>query len=145
MVKWASVFLLDSAYYLHPMSQTTTGLLIKTDPEEIVEDINDNNKVRTALLRMFDHSFHDLEHPKVWPDIEKEFWKLGGIKSWQEFNQNAKYVDVEYNGEEVIFTPYRDKGLRGGFEPIKDKSVKVLLTEDARVSHFLSIAFELCE
>lgn len=146
-VKKASVFKLPSRFIVCPVSTTTAGVSIDSEPYIVLPASISAFELGEAINHALDLSHDGIAHPLSCKGLAAPRLIAASIKSEAAFQKQASLVSVATHGKTMTYTPHRNGGAIGperGFSPLDECEV---LT-DAKSSEALGTTairvFELC-
>ncbi|MFH0823788.1 MAG: hypothetical protein V2B18_13650, partial [Pseudomonadota bacterium] len=111
----------ENKIYLRPMSESKIAW-IGTDPVIVIEKGESASRKGTGVREALGYSQQGVPHPANWrKEVIAPFLKAVGVSSYSKFAKSACCCDVDLEGDQLRFTPYRNLGPREGYEPIPDR------------------------
>jgi hypothetical protein len=127
-VKTAFIYKLPSRFVVCPVSTTTSGIGLTSEPYIVllapVSAVDLSNAINQAL----DSSHDGVAHPVSWKGLAAPRLASAGVKSEAAFQKQASLVSVVTDGRTATFTPHRNGGANGldkGFVPIDECAEQV--------------------
>lgn len=127
-VRKASIYKLPSRFIVCPVSTTTSGMGITSEPFIVLPMPVSAVELGKAINQAFDN-FHDgIAHPLSWKGFVAPRLAAAGVRSEASFQKQAALISVVADGKTVTYTPHRNGGASGpdkGFSPIDECAVRV--------------------
>jgi hypothetical protein len=146
-VKKASVFKFASRFIVCPVSTTTVGVGIDSEPYIVLPASTSAVELGEAINHALDSSHDRVAHPLSWKGLAGPRLAAAGVKSEAEFQKQASLVSLITDGNTITFTPHRNGGTAGperGFSPIDECAVQTdAKSPEVRVKTAIQI-FEHC-
>lgn len=136
----ATAYYINGEVLLHPSSRTTVGVWILSEPvtscvpTRVLE-------LRENILNALDQSKDNVRHPTNWKGLFAPILKMSGTKTLGEFMRLAKCVEIDRQGDLIVFTPTRNLGVKEGFEPINERSRQITCEKVEHLGDALVAAF----
>jgi hypothetical protein len=127
-MKKASVFKLPSRFIVCPVSTTTAGVGIDSEPYIVLPASVSAVELGEAINQALNSSHDDIAHPLSWKGLAAPRLAAAGVKSEAAFQKQASLVSLITDGKIVTITPHRNGGATGpdrGFSPIDECEVQV--------------------
>jgi len=127
-VKKASIYKLPSRFIVCPISTTTSGIGISSEPYLVLPTPVTAAELSRAINQALDSSHDGVAHPLSWKGLAAPRLAAAGVKSEATFQKQASLVSLIADGKTAIFTPHRNAGATGpekGFSPIEECAVHV--------------------
>jgi hypothetical protein len=121
-MKHASVYRHKSQWLLTSMSRTTAGVWIANFVIHWLAVDCPDDELGTTLLASLEASELDVAHPASWPLFHRQLREKLALPMYDLFMARAQLMTVELSESAVVMTPHRNRGLRGGFEPLAQKT-----------------------
>lgn len=124
----ASIYKLPSRFIVCPVSTTTSGIGITSEPYIVLPTPVSAVELGKAINQALDSSHDGVSHPLSWKGLAAPRLVAAGVKSEATFQKQASLVSLIANGKTVTFTPHRNGGATGpdkGFSPIDECAVRV--------------------
>jgi hypothetical protein len=138
----ASVFKFQKKgkYLIHSVSKIKMGGGIATEPFIWVDIQTPPDVIIMHIFNALKNSKSDLPNPTNWDKQLKGFLSAIGLKSHSELYDNVINVEILEKDKKILFTPTKNKGIKGGF--INDSLERIEVDADQSISE-LSSKFEL--
>lgn len=140
-MKHASAYLRNGQVFLSPISRTTKGFLVGSEP--LVMSSEDDLELGRKVLWVLSQSTVNVPHPESWVGRSSAIAKAAGVRSYEAFADLAKCVTMAQNDDEVVLTPTKNGGRGKRFLDLKTK-VRCQPVEE-EVIQALKTAFDACE
>lgn len=127
-MKKASIYKLPSRFIVCPVSTTTSGIGIASEPYIVLPTPVSAVEMSEAINLALDSSRDGVAHPSCWKGLATPRLAAAGVKSEATFQKLASLVSLITDGKTVTFTPHRNGGENGpdkGFSPIDERAVQV--------------------
>lgn len=127
-MKKASIYKLPSRFIVCPISTTTTGIGLTSEPYIVLPIPVSAVELSAAINQALDSSHDGVSHPVSWKGMAAPRLAAAGVKSEATFQKQASLVSLITDGKIVTFTPHRNGGANGpdkGFSPIEECTVRV--------------------
>jgi hypothetical protein len=110
-MKDCGVYLRGEAIYVIASFENESGIIISSEPVVKLDRNASPDVLGAAVLYALRMLREDMPMLDTRRDGKKALLAVSGIKSWREFLKGATYVSVDYEGNEVSFTPsYLERG-----------------------------------
>jgi hypothetical protein len=130
-MKTATIYEHRDKLYVHGNSRTTAGVWLLSMPVLVVAK-EQVGEVGRAIRECLAASRDGILHPTSFTNLFDPVIALAGVKSYGTFAKWAKCVEVETTGDAAVtLIPTRNEGVRGGFSPLRDKTVATLSSDEA--------------
>ena len=139
-MKSAGAYLRNGRIFLHPDSKTIKGFWIASEPVMATDE--DDKDLGTKILWILSQSTVDVPDPAS-RAAPKALLKAANARTYEEFADLTKCIEIEFDGRELVFTPSRNGGPRRRFSYLKEK-IRCPPSE-ADAAKFLREAFDACE
>jgi hypothetical protein len=126
MSRLATVYARNRDYIVQPLSWTTTGLLIGTEPIDMLPHAVAAADLGRALQRALSAAKEGVAHPTDWKAQLSPLLQCAKIRSWNALQKAAKMCQVEALNGQMRITPSRNGGTSGsdkGYHHIADQTV----------------------
>jgi hypothetical protein len=146
-VKQASIYKLPSRFVVCPVSTTTSGIGLTSEPYIVLPNPVSAVELSKAISQALDRSHDGVAHPVSWKGLAAPRLAAAGVKSEATFQKQASLVSLLTDGKTVTFTPHRNGGANGpgkGFSPINECAVRVDLKTQEVYGETALQAFEHC-
>jgi hypothetical protein len=120
-VKSATVYLTDNDWIITSMSRTTAGVWVANFLVHRLANDCPDEELGEGVLQSLEASETGVPHPTNWPDFHRRYVASLGVPSYSKFVAKCRSLSVKLGGGTVTLTPYRNRGLRHGFEPLSNK------------------------
>jgi hypothetical protein len=127
-VKKASIYKLQSRFIVCPVSTTTSGVGLTSEPYIVLPTPASAVEMGRAINQALDSSYDGVAHPISWKGLAAPRLAAAGVKSEPTFQKQASLVSLIADGKTVTFTPHRNGGANGpdkGFSPIDEFAIRV--------------------
>ena len=127
-MKEASIYKLPSQFIVCPVSTTTLGIGITSEPFIVLPTPVSADELGKAINQALDSSHDGVAHPLCWKGLAAPRLAAAGVKSEATFQKQASLVSLIANGKTATFTPHRNGGATGpdkGFSPLDECAVQV--------------------
>ncbi len=136
----ATAYLRGDKVIIHPLSETTDGVLVLDSPVTI-SDFSNSSELGQKVIGALNASKIQVPHPSVWKGLFDPVLNLAGVKSQSVFMKSSKCVFIKSNGSEIEIVPTKNMGVKGGFEHLVDLSLKTTSKDNLEVGYQLTAAF----
>lgn len=110
-LKYCGVYLRSEVIYVITSFSNEFGITINSEPIAKLDRDAPPDVLGAAVLDALSMFREDMPTADTRHDGKKALLAVSGIKSWREFLKGATYVSVDYEGDEVNFTPsYLERG-----------------------------------
>lgn len=128
----ATIYRHKGKYILIPVSETTKGFTIDSEPGIVLYGEVTTQEVGEAVLSTLSVSRTGIAHPKDWKDVSAIAPRLAGVRSWSELMKgDTVSCAIEENAESRIVRPLRNLGPKVGFAPLAHGEVKLSVTTNS--------------
>lgn len=127
-MKKASVYKLPSRFIVCPVSTTTSGIGIDSEPYIVLLASASAVELGEAINQALDSSHDGISHPLSWKGLAAPRLAAAGVRSETAFQKQASLVSITTDESTVTLTPHRNGGATGpdkGFSPIDECAVQV--------------------
>lgn len=121
----ASVYAFDHQYVVQPYSRTTAGLLIGTEPIDVLPHDVAASDLGAAIQKALSACKEGVAHPTDWKKQLAPLLRCAKVRSWNTLQKSAKLCEIEARDRELRITPSRNAGTSGpvkGYHPIADQT-----------------------
>lgn len=146
-MKKASIYKLPSRFIVCPLSTTTSGIGVTSEPYIVLPASVSAVELGEAIKQALYLSQDGVSQPLSWKGLAAPRLAAAGVKSDATFQKQASLVSLVADGKTVTFTPHRNGGATGpgkGFFPIDECAVRVDLNTQERYGETAFQAFEHC-
>lgn len=140
-MKKAAAFQRGGKIFLHASSKTTAGVWIMDEPLLVV-DSPDATQLGSCVVIALNGSRENVPHPTIWKGHFDPMLRLVGVKTLNAFMKANKCVEIESAAGQISFTPTKNLGTTGGFEPLDTKVIQVMLGTPDSLGRSLFAAFD---
>lgn len=133
-------------YWIYPLSTTTEGLLIATDPFIKLDlNISEAELINTLQLA-FDNCKANISPPKDWGIFNKEFVNKLETKSLKNFYKEAILCEVFKTDVVMGFLPTLNVNGKGEFDHLTNFEIKISTSaSNFEILSALKKAFDNCK
>lgn len=127
-MKKALIYKLPSRLVVCPVSTTTSGIGIASEPYIVLPTPASAVELGASINQALASSFAGVEHPSSWKGLATPRLAAAGVRSEATFQKQASLVSVNADGNTATFTPHRNGGATGpdkGYSPIDECAVHV--------------------
>lgn len=126
----ATVYQIKDTVILCSNAYTVAGVGLSIPPYIHLSKNASDEKIVSAINDVIDANQFGVPHPKQheWGIISKKHLEGLGIKSMSAIYNKAVYCLIEENGNNLIFTPSKKEGTKGGFLHVPEMAVIVSMT-----------------
>lgn len=115
-MKYAALVRRNDLVVIHPWTRSTSGVMSVCEPYLVLRAF-DPASLGAAVRKALDASLTDVPHlnPADSGAHLQPLLKAANVRSWSALVRGAHSVEIEDNGETVVFTPTVNRGARDGF------------------------------
>lgn len=127
-MKKALIYKLPSRFVVCPVSTTTSGISIASEPYIVLPTPASAVELGASINQALASSLAGVEHPSSWKGLATPRLAAAGVRSEATFQKQASLVSVNADGKKATFTPHRNGGATGpdkGYSPIDECAVQV--------------------
>lgn len=143
----ASIYKLPTHFIVCPVSKTTAGVYIASEPYQVLPDLISPIEMGEAICRALQDSQEKIAHPIDWKALAVPRLAAAGVKTESSFQKKSKLVSAEFDGVVLTITPHRNGGAAGdgkGFHEIIELAAHVGEMSSDSVGSASLLAFERC-
>jgi hypothetical protein len=146
-VKKASIYKLPSWFIVCPVSTTTSGIAIDSEPYIVLPMPVSAAELGQAINQALDGSHEGIAPPSNWKGLAAPRLAAAGVKSEVTFQKQASLVSSIADGKTLTVIPHRNGGANGpskGFSPMDECAIRVNLETQEVWGEAAFQAFENC-
>jgi hypothetical protein len=124
-MKRATIYKRALQIFVHPLSRTTDGVWMLTEPIVRQDPSATDAQVGGAIQEALSKSLSAVPHPRNWSGVLEPLLRQAGVRSWRNFAAPAVCVQVEQEQDKVYVVPTNNLGANEGFEEDTSRRVCV--------------------
>lgn len=145
-MKEAVVNVRKKKWIIGTYSQTVDGVWIHDGDYAVLSDDADPSELGVSLMLALSRSVSGIPHPKSWDGHREPLLRAAGVRSWNTYVKGAKSISVRQDDKKIMLTPMANRGARGGFTFLLERTVEVAATAaDAEIGAAILQALTYCE
>lgn len=109
-MKKASIYKLPSRFIVCPVSTTTSGIGITSEPYIVLPTPVSAVELSRAINQALDSSHDGVGHPQSWKELAAPRLAAAGVKSEATFQEQASLVCLIADRKTLTFMPHRNGG-----------------------------------
>lgn len=123
MEKLASIYERKGMLFVSAEHRTQAGFWIG-DEQLVSLDQPTPEELGTAIKLALARSQNDVPTPSRDARLDRPLLKAASVGSWRTFMLMSKHVSVSSDGNVLHIEPWRNAGVKAGFEPQTDRTVQ---------------------
>ena len=144
----AHVYQLKDRLLIHPLLETTAGVLIAAEPYATLSLETEAHGLGHAVLAALAHSGRTVPHPTDWKAMAAPRLKAAGVRSEKAFQTGTRNVFVERDDRGFQVESTRNGGAKGedkGFAPLPDSIALPLAATPEQLGAAIRVGLAKCQ